>query len=1403
MKITFLSVALAGWGAGSIVFSLLRATLPAVCLAVLAGAAFVPRAAADLLVLNSPGGGNGVASDVKRFNATTGAYVGSFGYETEGFYALTLTPQGEVLVNSNILGVYELYRFNLAGQFRGTSATGRAAGLSAAARGPDGNLYSIWYDDASGTPRIVRFATGEPATFVAHGTGGMTAPTWMVFGRDGNLYVNDAQLGVLRFNGSTGAALGVFVPLGRGGLQDVTRMLFGADGRLYAASGQANAVLRFDGVTGEFIDTFVAAGSGGLSNPRGLAFGPDGHLCVTSQRTNQVLRYHGGTGAYLGVAAAVNASPGDPTVRLSDIVFEPGIRGTDTVWFDDELPAGAVAGTSNGGSWAWVTSSPTPVSGSRAHRANATARNPGLQEHYFNFATQTLQIGMGDHLFVDAWVEDRYATSEIMISWCDGSWEHRAFWGANLIAAGGEGTESRRYMGTLPRSGWVRLEVPASLLGLEGRTVQGIAFSVYNNAATFDRAGKISFAGAAAVGDTTAPTIRLTAPLPNATVAGWVTTTAEVTDNDVVRSVDVAVDGTVVRSASGARSVYSADWDSTRFSNGAHVVTVIATDGAGNKATSAPVTVTVDNPVAPPSGGTPAFWVDDALPAGAWGGSSGGDSWTWVSAGPAPFVGARSHQSSAAAGMHEHYFNDASAPLVVAENDVLIAQVYLDPANPVREVMLSFFDGTSWEHRAFWGEDLIGYGTAGTDSRRYVAALPASGQWVRLEVAAARVGLAGKSIYGMGFAAFDGRVTWDGIGKLAATSGTAAPAVTFTAPATGATVAGSVSVSANATGEGIASVQFFLDDAPLQAADTVAPYSIVWDSRTAAEGAHVLAAVATDNSGRVSPRATVTLNVANNSTPPPSGSDVVWFDDDLPSGAATGGSGGDGWTWVTANPAPAAGLRAHQSAAAPGLHEHYFDWAYSGEFAVSPSDSLFVWVYPDPANPPREIMLSWRDANGWEHRAYWGENLISYGTDGTPSRLRMGALPAPGIWTKLVVPASSVGLGAAPLIGMSFSAFDGRVTWDAAGKRAGGATDTSQPTVSITAPAPGAVVSGSAVAITTVATDDVGVSSVAFYVGATLLATDTTQPFSAVWNTATVANGSHTLTAVARDAAGNLRTSEAVIVTVDNAVTTGPDTTAPRVSISAPLDAQVVSGNAVSVTAAATDDVGIASVQFRIDGVTVGAALTAAPFTYAWNSTSVSNGSHSIVAVARDAAGNEGASAPIVVSVNNSTSGGAVIWVDSAVPSGAWTGASGGDAWTWVTSGPAPFSGTRVHQSAIAGGVHEHFFTGASSVMDVSAGDVLFVYVYLDPANPPRALMLSWFDGNWEHRAYWGENLFPYGTEGTASRRRMGGLPATGQWVQLQIPAAQVGLEGRTLSGMSFSLFDGRATWDVAGKVRP
>jgi hypothetical protein len=115
--------------------------------------------------------------------------------------------------------------------------------------------------------------------------------------------------------------------------------------------------------------------------------------------------------------------------------------------------------------------------------------------------------------------------------------------------------------------------------------------------------------------------------------------------------------------------------------------------------------------------------------------------------------------------------------------------------------------------------------------------------------------------------------------------------------------------------------------------------------------------------------------------------------------------------------------------------------------------------------------------------------------------------------------------------------------------------------------------------------------------------------------------------------------------------------------------------------------------------------------------------------------------------------------------------------------------------------LHEHGFDHATATLQVDAGDVLFAYVFLDPANPPKEIMLNWNDGTWEHRAYWGENLISYGKSGTAGRRQMGPLPKAGEWIRLEVPAKEVELEGRAVKGVTFSLHGGRARWDAMGKM--
>ncbi|MFF0204438.1 LamG-like jellyroll fold domain-containing protein [Streptomyces sp. NPDC005017] len=159
----------------------------------------------------------------------------------------------------------------------------------------------------------------------------------------------------------------------------------------------------------------------------------------------------------------------------------------------------------------------------------------------------------------------------------------------------------------------------------------------------------------------------------------------------------------------------------------------------------------------------------------------------------------------------------------------------------------------------------------------------------------------------------------------------------------------------------------------------------------------------------------------------------LWVDDTLPDGAETD-TDQDSWEWVTENPAPSTGVRCHRSQITAGRHQHRFRLPATG-FPVDRGDVLVTDVWVDPLHPPRQIMLQWQDADGsWEHRAYWGEDLIDRGTDQTDSRRRIGALPEPGEWVTLRVPARLVGLEHSTVHGIGYVLFDGRAAWDRTGR---------------------------------------------------------------------------------------------------------------------------------------------------------------------------------------------------------------------------------------------------------------------------------------------------------------------------------------------------------------------------------
>jgi hypothetical protein len=177
------------------------------------------------------------------------------------------------------------------------------------------------------------------------------------------------------------------------------------------------------------------------------------------------------------------------------------------------------------------------------------------------------------------------------------------------------------------------------------------------------------------------------------------------------------------------------------------------------------------------------------------------------------------------------------------------------------------------------------------------------------------------------------------------------------------------------------------------------------------------------------------------------------------------------------------------------------------------------------------------------------------------------------------------------------------------------------PTVTVTAPAAGAYVSGT-IELRATASDDKAVATVEFFDGGTRLGVGTLS--NGVWRLSwTPSEGLHTATAIATDSIGQTG-SDSNAFRVDN--------TAPTVSITSPADGATAIGT-VTVTAQPMDANPVASVRFLSDGSVVGTDTSSSGgWSIAWNTITENNGTHALTALATDAAGNIG-STPTAVNV--------------------------------------------------------------------------------------------------------------------------------------------------------------------------
>lgn len=171
----------------------------------------------------------------------------------------------------------------------------------------------------------------------------------------------------------------------------------------------------------------------------------------------------------------------------------------------------------------------------------------------------------------------------------------------------------------------------------------------------------------------------------------------------------------------------------------------------------------------------------------------------------------------------------------------------------------------------------------------------------------------------------------------------------------------------------------------------------------------------------------------------------------------------------------------------------------------------------------------------------------------------------------------------------------------------------SPPTVSISSPSDGTFFGAASVAITAVAADDVAVAGVQFLVDGTNLGTeDTSSPFSSSWNTSGAADGPHTISALARDTAGNTTGADIQVIV---------DTQAPTGSVSINNGAVTTKWTSVVLNLSAADNLGsVTHMRFSNTGGSFSTPEAYAP-TKNWT-LSNGNGTRTVYVTFRDSAGN-------------------------------------------------------------------------------------------------------------------------------------------------------------------------------------
>jgi len=494
---------------------------------------------------------------------------------------------------------------------------------------------------------------------------------------------------------------------------------------------------------------------------------------------------------------------------------------------------------------------------------------------------------------------------------------------------------------------------------------------------------------------------------------------------------------------------------------------------------------------------------------------------------------------------------------------------------------------------------------------------------------------------------------------------TTAPAISITTPASGATVSGTTAITANASDNvGVSKIEYY-DNGALLTANNVAPYSYNWNTTSAINGNHILTAKAYDNAGNVGQSSSVSVSVNNSVadsikptvslTAPANGATVSGTASVSASAAdnigvtkvefyrngalqSTDTASPYSFSWNTASVANGAytlSAKAYDAAGNAGLSANASvtvknpttlpSGSITAVFGNSAGSTYTNTIEDTFLNINNDVNATGAALNSYTWPAYTPSNaiLLKWALSSLPAGAQIQSatlslyLTGSGGDAQYEMPVSAV-INKTPVISKSNgNTYDGVNLWSASSVPYGGVP---------------LAQSDKAAAADTPLVDKVnGYKS---WNVTSIVKNWVVTPAS---NKGLLVNSSSKATANSYRLFASSEATDAAtrpkLVVIYTTLASVSDTTTPAAVITAPVAGETVSGSP-TVTVSATDNVGVSKVEFYVDG-TLKASDTAAPYSFGWATSSLTNGNYNLSAKAYDAAGNVGQSAIMTVAVAN------------------------------------------------------------------------------------------------------------------------------------------------------------------------